>query len=207
MKLGRRPSGLAEGTGELLTEPVAPTDPKRWRRRLLWWGVGALVLAAAAAGVGVATSDHLSKTPGTIKLAGGAKLFTLDDVRPGRPAVSLEKLQGKPVVLNFFGSWCPPCLRELPGFEAVSQRYEGKVTFVGVTFNDTRPGAQQGLGKAGVTYGAGWDPENGVALDYGLVRMPTTVFISPKGTLLERKDGEFTEVQLEATVNRLFFGP
>jgi len=156
-------------------------------------------------GAGVATSDHLSQTPGTIKLAGGAKLFTLDDVRPGRPAVSLEKLQGKPVVLNFFGSWCPPCLRELPGFEAVSQRFGGKVAFVGVTFNDTRAGAQQALARAGVTYGAGWDPENGVALDYGLVHMPTTVFISPKGTLLEQKDGEFTEVQLEATINRLFF--
>ena len=45
----------------------------------------------------------------------------------------------------------------------------------------------------------------GVAFDYGLVHMPTTVFISPRGTLLEQKDGEFTEVQLEATINRLFF--
>jgi cytochrome c biogenesis protein CcmG, thiol:disulfide interchange protein DsbE len=205
MKLGRRPLGLAEDAGELLTEPVMPRDPKRRRRQLLWLGLGALVLTGAAVSVGVSTSDHLSKTTGTIKLAGGATLFTLDDVRPGRPAVSLEKLQGKPVVLNFFGSWCPPCLRELPGFEAVSQRFGSKVAFVGVTFNDTRPGAQQALAKAGITYAAGWDPENGVALDYGLVRMPTTVFISPKGTLLERKDGEFTEVQLEATINRLFF--
>jgi thiol-disulfide isomerase/thioredoxin len=205
MKLGRRPTGLDEGVGELLTEPVVPRDPKRRRRRLLWWGLGAVALTGAAVGAGVTTSDHLSQTPGTIKLAGGAKLFTLEDVRPGRPSVSLEKLQGKPVVLNFFGSWCPPCLRELPAFQALSQRYGDKVAFVGVTFNDTRPGAQQALARAGVTYGAGWDPKNGVALDYGLVHMPTTVFISPKGTLLAQKDGEFTEVQLEATINRLFF--
>jgi thiol-disulfide isomerase/thioredoxin len=192
-------------SGSDLTEPVVPGRPGRRRRHLLWWALGALVLLGAAVGVGLTTSDSLQKPTGTIKLTGGAALFTLDDVRPGRPPVSLESLRGKPVVLNFFGSWCAPCLRELPGFEAVSGRFRGKVAFVGVTFNDTRTGAQQALARAGVTYPAGWDPANGVALDYGLARMPTTVFISPKGELVERKDGEFSEVQLEATIKRLFF--
>jgi len=185
-----------------LTEPV---EARPRRRRFAWGVAGAVVLAAVSVAVAVATSDNLEKTPGTIKLAGGAKLFVLEDVRPGHPAVDLSKLAGQPVVLNFFGSWCPPCIRELPAFEAVSQRFKGRVAFVGVTFNDTREAARGVLERSGVTYPAGYDPRNDVAFDYGLVGMPTTVFISPEGNQVERRDGEFSEVQLEATINRLFF--
>ena len=185
-----------------LTEPV---EARPRRRRLGWWAAGALALTVTSVAVAIATSESLEKTPGTIKLAGGAKLFVLDDVRPGHPAVDLSKLAGKPVVLNFFGSWCPPCIRELPGFQAVSQRFKGRVAFVGVTFNDHRDGARSVLERSGVTYPAAYDPRNDVALDYGLTKMPTTVFIAPDGSLVERRDGEFSEVQLEATINRLFF--
>ncbi len=201
MKLGaRRRSSRQDPTD--LAEPV---EPRPRRRRLGWWTAGAVVLTVASVAVAIATSESLEKTPGTIKLTGGAKLFVLEDVRPGQPAVDLSKLAGKPVVLNFFGSWCPPCIRELPGFQAVSQRFKGKVAFVGVTFNDNRDGARDVLERSGVTFPAGYDPRNDVALDYGLVKMPTTVFISPEGNLVERRDGEFSEVQLEATINRLFF--
>ena len=77
-----------------------------------------------------------------IKLTGEAKTFTLEDVRAGRPPVALEALRGKPVVLNFFASWCGPCIREMPALQAMAERYKGKVHFVGVTFNDRREAAQ-----------------------------------------------------------------
>lgn len=184
-----------------LAEPVDP----RPRRRLRWWVLGAVVLLVASIGVALATSRTLSQPPGTVKLSGGAKIFRLEEVRKGRPDVALLDFQGKPVVLNFFGSWCPPCLRELPDIQAVSERYEGRVAFVGVTFNDTRPGAREALRRAGVTYPAGFDPENRVALAYGLRAMPTTVFISPQGKLLERAEKELNERQLESIIERLFF--
>jgi thiol-disulfide isomerase/thioredoxin len=201
MKLGTRPTNHRPDHTDL----AEPVEPRPRRRRLGWWSAGAVILAVASVAVAIATSDSLEKTPGTIKLAGGARLFVLDDVRSGHPAVDLSKLAGKPVVLNFFGSWCPPCIRELPGFQAVSERFKGRVAFVGVTFNDSRDGARGVLERSGVTYPAGYDPRDDVALDYGLVKMPTTVFIGPGGNLVERKDGEFSEVQLEATLNRLFF--
>jgi thiol-disulfide isomerase/thioredoxin len=201
MKVGTRRRNGALDRGDL----AEPVEVRPRRRRLGWWAAGAVVLAVASVAVAIATSDSLEKTPGTIKLAGGAKLFVLEDVRPGHPAVDLSKLEGRPVVLNFFGSWRPPCIRELPGFQAVSQRFKGKVAFVGVTFNDTREGARGVLERSGVTYPAGYDPRDDVALDYGLVKMPTTVFIGRDGNLVERRDGEFSEVQLEATINRLFF--
>jgi thiol-disulfide isomerase/thioredoxin len=202
MKVSARSRNDLEDRADL----AEPVELRPRRRRLGWWAAGAAVLAVASVAVAIATSDNLEKTPGTIKLAGGAKLFMLEDVRPGHPPVELSKLAGKPVVLNFFGSWCPPCIRELPGFQAVSERFKGRVAFVGVTFNDSRDGARGVLERSGVTYPAAYDPRDDVALDYGLVKMPTTVFIAPDGNLIERRDGEFSEVQLEATINRLFFG-
>ena len=184
---------------------LADAEPLRRRRARLSWVVAAAVLLAGSVGVALVTSQSLSKSPDTVKLAGNAKTFRLDDVRPGEPPVRLLDFRGKPVVLNFFGSWCPPCLRELPDLQAVSERYRGKVAFIGVTFNDTRPGAQEVLRKAGVTYPAGFDPDNEVALRYALRGMPTTVFISADGKLLERAEKELTEPQLDSIIERLFF--
>ncbi|HYT38055.1 MAG TPA: TlpA disulfide reductase family protein [Acidimicrobiia bacterium] len=174
------------------------------RRRWGWWLLAAVVLVGAAGAVAVTTDDSLSKVPGTSRLTGAAKTFSLDDVRPGRPVVSLEALRGRPVVLNFFGSWCPPCVRELPALEAMSQRYRGRIAFVGVTFNDGREEARGLLDRAGVTYPAAFDAKSDLAYDYGIRGMPTTVFISPDGNLIEGKKGEFSEVQLRTTIDRLF---
>ena len=156
--------------------------------------------------VSFATADDLAKPDKkTVKQAGAAKIFSLDDVRPGQPPVRLLDFQGKPVVLNFFGSWCAPCLREMPDFQAVSERYQGRVAFVGVTVSDTQPAAEEVVKRTGVTYPSAFDPENKVALAYGVKGMPTTVFISPRGRLLERADGELNEPQLEKIIERLFF--
>ncbi len=187
-------------------DPVPEPEPPRSRRRLLL-PLGALVLVAVSVGVAFATADDLAKPDKkTVKLAGAAKIFSLEDVRPGHPPVRLLDFQGKPVVLNFFGSWCSPCLREMPDFQAVSERYHGRVAFVGVTVSDQqRSDAEDVVKRTGVTYPAGFDPENKVALAYGLTGMPTTVFISPEGEVLERAEGELTEPQLEKILERLFF--
>jgi cytochrome c biogenesis protein CcmG/thiol:disulfide interchange protein DsbE len=185
---------------------LEPEPPVTRRRRWGWWLLAGVVLVAAAVGVAVSTDDSLGKVvPGTIKLTGEAKTFSLDDVRAGRPAVSLEGLRGKPVVLNFFASWCGPCTREMPALQAMSERYQGRVQFVGVTFSDRREAAKGVLDRAGVTNPAGFDPTmSDVAYDYAVRVMPTTFFIGPDGNLIERKDGEISEVQLRTVIERLF---
>jgi thiol-disulfide isomerase/thioredoxin len=190
----------SEGVPDLLeTEPATPR-----RRRWFWWVAAAVVLVVAAVAVALQTNDSLSKVPGTTRLSLPAKTFTLDDVRAGRPAVALAGLRGKPVVLNFFGSWCPPCIREMPALQVMSERYKGRIAFVGVTFNDSREAAKGVLERTGVTYPAAFDPKSELAYDYGVRVMPTTFFIGPDGNLVERKDGEFSEVQLQTVIDRLF---
>ena len=187
-----------------VTDLLEPEAVVPRRRRWGWWALAGIVLVGAAVAAAVTTDDRLSKVPGTLRLSGEAKTFSLDDVRPGRPAVSLEALRGKPVVLNFFGSWCGPCVREMPALQAMSERYKGRVHFVGVTFNDGRDAAKGVLERTGVTYPAAFDPKSDVAYDYVVRVMPTTFFIGPDGNLLERKDGEFSEVQLRTVIDRLF---
>ncbi len=175
------------------------------RRRWGWWVLAGVVLVAMAVGVAINAGDDLGKVPGTIRLTGEAKTFSLDDVRPERPPVSLESFRGKPVVLNFFASWCQPCIRELPAMQAMAERYKGKVAFVGVTFSDRRDAAKGVLDRAGVQYPAAFDSSmSDVAYDYAVRVMPTTFFIGPDGNLVERKDGEINEVQLRTVIDRLF---
>lgn len=182
---------------------IEPEIPAPRRRRWGWWLVAGVALVGAAVGVAVTTDDRLGKVPGTLKLTGEAKTFTLDDVRSGRPPVALEGLRGRPVVLNFFASWCGPCIREMPALQAMSEHYKGRVHFVGVTFNDRREAARDVLERTGVTYPAAFDPDSDVALDYAVRVMPTTVFIGADGHLVERKDGEISERQLRTVIDRL----
>ena len=183
---------------------LEPEPPAPRRRRWGWWLAAAVILVIAAVGVALSTEDNLGKVPGTIKLTGEAKTFNLEDVRAGRPPVSLEGLRGKPVVLNFFASWCGPCIREMPALQAMAERYRGRVHFVGVTFNDRREAAKDVLERTGVDYPAAFDASSDLAVDYAVRVMPTTYFISADGHLVERKDGEISEVQLRAVIDRLW---
>jgi cytochrome c biogenesis protein CcmG, thiol:disulfide interchange protein DsbE len=183
---------------------AAELDPEArpGRHRRLIIGL-AVVLAAAAVAAGVAAARSGKPGP-TSKAWGPAPKFSLPALREGEHKVSLEDFRGRPVVLNFFASWCDPCQRELPAFNRAAQRYRGKVAFVGVTFNDDRPSARSILDKTGIRYPAGFDAKSEVATHYGLRVMPTTYFISAKGELVERAERELTEAQLDDVLGRLF---
>jgi cytochrome c biogenesis protein CcmG/thiol:disulfide interchange protein DsbE len=187
---------------ESAAELESPDGGRARSRRRLVFAVAVLTAAiAVAAGIGAARSESGRLTT---KAWGAAPKFSLPSVREGEPAVSLERFRGRPLVLNFFASWCDPCQRELPAFQRAAQRYEGRVAFVGVTFNDNQAGAKAMLEKTGVRYPAGFDAKSEVAVDYGLRVMPTTYFISAKGELLERGERELSEGQLDDIIGRLF---
>ena len=118
--------------------------------------------------------------------------------------VSLAALQGRPVVVNFFASWCVPCRRELPAFQAVADRAGDRVAFLGIDHQDDRKGGLDLLADTGVRFPSGYDPEGKVARAYGLLGMPSTLFVSPDGVLLEAHTGEMSEAQLVRAVERHF---
>jgi len=157
---------------------------------------------------GVATAGFLSRSPSGLRLTveggGTAEAFRLPNLVEGQPDVDLAHLRGRPVVVNFWASWCIPCRKEMPAFEAVYERVGGRVAFLGVNHQDSRQLGLQFAAATGVRYPSGYDPDGNVAASFGLVGLPTTIFISPAGKILERRIGPFTEHDLQATIDRLF---
>lgn len=132
--------------------------------------------------------------------------FDLESVRAGQPRVSLAALRGKPVVLNFWASWCVPCERELPAFETEHKRVGRRIAFVGVDGQDSRRNAVALLDKAGVTFPSGYDPNDSVYHDYHLIGRPVTVFIGPDGHIKGRHAGQLSGAELRRLLDR-FFAP
>ena len=119
-------------------------------------------------------------------------------------AASLADYQGRPLVLNFFASWCAPCVREMPDFEAVHQRLGDQVAFLGIANQDRLADAQQIVDETGVSYDLGRDPSGDLLVDVGGIVMPTTVFVSADGEVLELHNGELSADELAARIEEHF---
>lgn len=181
-------------------DPAPPVADGRRGRTRLWVGLGIVVVAALVVGGLVFGSPDESGTGPSGGQAADIELPRLN----GEGTVSLAALRGRPVVVNFFASWCVPCRKEMPAFQAVSDRLGDRVAFLGVDHQDDRKGGLALLDDTGVRYPAGYDPDGKVAQAYGLFGMPTTLFVAADGTLLETHTGELTEEQLVKAIERHF---
>ena len=92
----------------------------------------------------------------------------------------LAALRGKPVVLNFWATWCPPCVAELPEFQAASQRYAGQVDIVGVNQVEPAAGVAAFAQRSGLTFPIPLDTTSDVSRRYAVRSLPTTFFIDSR---------------------------
>jgi cytochrome c biogenesis protein CcmG/thiol:disulfide interchange protein DsbE len=100
----------------------------------------------------------------------------------GGPNVTLAATRGRPVVINFWASWCTDCQAELSAFAAASHRLQGKVTFIGIDTSETDTAAAVSLERhAGVTYATGIAAGETVADAYLVGALPETFFIDASG--------------------------
>jgi cytochrome c biogenesis protein CcmG/thiol:disulfide interchange protein DsbE len=194
-------------SGTPSAEPVQAADatpggarPRRW-----WpWIVVAGVLVVGAAAVLSSQFRPPADVASTRGAGPAAPAFEVPDLRQPDRTVSLADGQGRPVVLNFWASWCVPCRTEMPAFQAVHERLGDRVTFIGIDHQDSRDDALERIKQVGTTYVAGYDPSGKVGAKYGLYGMPTTVFISADGRIVGRRVGEMTASALEQSVAQLF---
>lgn len=103
--------------------------------------------------------------------------------------LSLQQLQGKPVVLNFWSTWCVPCKQEHPVLEWGNQRMGSQVQFVGVVYEDTEDAARGYLGHTPSAYPQTLDPRGKAAVDFGLAGVPETYFIDSAGMIRHKHIG------------------
>jgi cytochrome c biogenesis protein CcmG, thiol:disulfide interchange protein DsbE len=119
-----------------------------------------------------------------------APVFRLDRLdRPGE--VSLAAYRGRPVVLNFWASWCEPCKQEAPLLESVWRRYRDRgLVVIGLDFNDLRSDARRFARENRMSYPLAYDGHGDTLTDYGVVGAPETFFIDRTGRLVcERLQG------------------
>ncbi len=98
---------------------------------------------------------------------------------------------GCPLIVNFFASWCVPCVTEMPDFERFWNDHGTTVAVLGLAANDRLEDAIETVAERGVTYPTGLD-EGELFIDFGGLGMPTTVFVSPEGEILETHSGLLT---------------
>jgi len=115
-----------------------------------------------------------------------------------------ELLGSAPVVVNFFASWCVPCIDEMPAFEAVHRSLGDRVTFVGMANRDTAEQALATVATTGVTYPTYDDPDASALTYFGGLAMPTTVFIDASGEVVDVHSGPLTESELRSRLDDLF---
>jgi len=111
---------------------------------------------------------------------------------------SLADYEGTPVVLNFFGSWCVPCKKEMPDLQRVHEELGDRVAFLGLAVNDSERDAKAFVERYGVTFDTGRDPSGKLATELGVVNFPSTFFISADGLVVGARPGA-----LDAKVLRL----
>ncbi len=133
----------------------------------------------------------------------GSPAPPFDEATAAGGMLSMASLAGKPVYLNFFASWCPPCNEEAPSVNAVAQEFKSRgLAVVGVDVLEDRQKAQQFITEHHLSYPAVID--SGALRDaYEINGMPVHVFIDRTGIVRKIVVGELTKAKMEADVRAI----
>ena len=116
---------------------------------------------------------------------------------------TLADFRGRPLVLNFWASWCPACVAEMPSFQGVHAEIGTEVLFLGLDVLDTRAAADAFVEQSGVGYLLGEDPDGAVLAAFDGIAMPTTIFIDEAGNVVGRHSGAIFEDDLRRMILEL----
>jgi thiol-disulfide isomerase/thioredoxin len=170
---------------------AAPATP-RWRFRPVL-----TITVATVVTVAVAVALTAFGRPSTSLAA--AKGFSLVQVGQPDRHVSLAGYKDRPVIVNFFASWCTPCKRETPLLARFYREHHGQVAIVGVDSNDQAAAALKFMTAAGVNYPVGADPfPAAVTTSYGVIALPQTFLLNSKHQIVMRITGAVTAAELNA---------
>lgn len=129
--------------------------------------------------------------------------FTVFDAEGNK--VKLSDFKGKPIVLNFWASWCPPCKVEMPYFNETYAEVKDSIVFVMVDMVDgqreTKEKGQRYIADQGYSFPVYFDLEQDAAYNYGISSIPTTFFIDAEGNIVTAYQGAISKGKLKAAID------
>lgn len=131
--------------------------------------------------------------------------FTVYDSEMNK--VKLSDYFGKPIVINFWTSWCGPCKSELPAFDVMYEKYGDEVVFMMINltdgYNETVNGVKEFVLDSGYSFPVYYDIEYNASNTYGVRSIPQTVLINADGSLYDTRVGAMSEVVLENYIKQM----
>ena len=151
---------------------------------------------------GMLNKQPITGLSGVTRVNRAAPEFTLTTF--SGTTISLQDLQGKAVVINFWASWCPPCRIEASLIERTWRAYKNRnLIFLGVNIQDRKEDALNYIREFDITYPNGPDPTGEISIDYGVSGLPVTFFISAKGEVVRRWVGAIEKSVLISSIEEI----
>lgn len=182
-----------------------------WANKTAWYGLTALLLALGVTWMALsrvpaeaaAARSQRSPSPQIGFAAPDFTLKTLDG-----QTITLSKLRGQPVVINFWASWCPPCRAEMPAIQQVYERYRGQgFTVLAVDMQESETQVTTFAGQMGLTFPILIDEDGTVAARYRVNALPSTYFVDRQGVIRNiTLGGPMAEAFIESEVANLLPG-
>jgi cytochrome c biogenesis protein CcmG, thiol:disulfide interchange protein DsbE len=121
------------------------------------------------------------------------------------PTLSLDEHRGRPMIINFWASWCGPCYTEAPHLQRIWQRFGDEVLVIGVQTQDrdARSAGRAFIDQFGLSFPNVIDNDSRVSIAYGLFGVPETFFVRADGTLAHKHAGPVTEAMMVEQIEAL----
>jgi thiol-disulfide isomerase/thioredoxin len=178
----------------------APAAASTRRRRLVLLGVGAIAAAAGIAGAVWQSGRGRAEPPVADSIWG------LRFARPAGGELALADFRGRPLLINFWATWCPPCIRELPEVDRFAAAHGQTVQVIGLAIDRDEP-VREFLARQPVGFPVGLATLDGTELSRTLGNrvggLPFTALLDARGSVVRHKAGETSQTELEGWLRSL----
>jgi peroxiredoxin len=197
-----------------MTLQAKTTTPTRLTERWVWViiifgiitiGTGWILLSRVQVGQPLITNSAEAPDPAPIA---GHPAPDFELTTPAGETLRLSDYRGKPVIVNFWASWCAPCRAEFPEFQRAAVDNADSLAIIGVnsTSTDQVDKIPAFLDEYGITFPIGLDTSGEVVKTYRVLGLPTTVFIDSNGIVNEVFTGPLNKAYIESKISDLQAG-
>ncbi|WP_257347778.1 thiol-disulfide oxidoreductase ResA [Pseudalkalibacillus decolorationis] len=170
------------------------------RQRLI---MRSLILVVIALALGYSLYETVfSNQKGLVEVGDTAPNFALQDLEGNK--VELEDYKGQGIFLNFWGTYCPPCEKEMPAMQRQYEKYKDEgVVILAVNIAESQFTVQNFADRLGLTFPIVLDEQREVVDAYGVGNLPATYLISPEGKVIKKTTGELTDTVIRNYLEKI----